>query len=61
MKTNYGKMVVGVIIGIMAIAALLIRFYILIIASLEFDNWTKKLNRFQVQEIWNKEPVKQRK
>lgn len=41
---------------ILAIAGLLLRFYILIIASLEFDNWNKKLNEFQIEEIWNKKP-----
>ncbi|MFZ2310933.1 MAG: hypothetical protein WAW11_05320 [Patescibacteria group bacterium] len=42
----------------LAVAAILIRYYILIICALEFNNWVKKLNKFQVQKIWNKEPSK---
>jgi hypothetical protein len=40
----------------LAVGAILVRYYILIICALEFNNWDKKLNEFQMEKIWNKKP-----
>jgi|GEM_PF-2295190 len=42
----------------MPMAGIFLRIYFLIISALEFDNWAKKLDRFQIEEIWNKGPHK---
>lgn len=42
----------------MPMAGIFLRIYVLIIGALEFDNWAKKLDKFQIEEIWNKGPNK---
>lgn len=44
------------IMPIMVIGVLFVRIYVLIISSLDFDTWAKKLDEFQIENIWNKKP-----